>query len=165
MTFSPRPLTQLAKLGPFAIAMALLGLVTSGCEDKHIGRVCNLDLVDAGTTATGTNASIQGQAVECPTRICVLPADTNPMGSGTTGPLCSATCSSDSDCDGETTSDKASVQCKSGFTCVIATTVGDFCCEKLCVCKDFVDTTSGSNYNATPTACLPGPTQICQNVH
>jgi hypothetical protein len=47
---------------------------------------------------------------------------------------------------------------------MVATTVGDFCCERLCVCKDFVDTTR-MGYNATPEACLPGPTQICPNVH
>jgi len=160
MTFSPRPLSKLAQLAPFAFAIALLGLVTSGCEDKHIGRVCDLDTADAGTTTTGTSSTIQGQAVECPTRICLLPqmqTTTN------TGPLCTAGCGSDDDCsDGETTSDQNSRQCKKGFACTIATTVGAFCCEKMCVCKDFIDLTQ--DYHKVPTVCTPGMS-TCKNVH
>jgi hypothetical protein len=160
MTFSPRPLSKLAKLGPFAFAVALLGLVTGGCEDKHIGRVCSLDTADAGAPTTGTSSVLQGQAVECPTRICLLPAADQTTD---TGPLCTATCSSDSDCDGETTSNPMSAQCKTGFSCMVATTVGDFCCERLCVCKDFIDTTR-TGFNATPTVCMPGQS-MCKNVH
>jgi hypothetical protein len=163
MTFSPRPLSKLAQLSkaaPFAFAIALLGLVTSGCEDKHIGRVCSLDTADAGAPTTGTSSTIQGQAVECPSRICLLPQmqqQTN------TGPLCTATCSSDDDCsDGETTSDNNSPQCKHGFACIVATTVGSFCCEKMCVCKDFIDTTT--DFHKVPTVCTPGMS-TCQNVH
>ena len=167
MTFSLRPSAKIvtinASVASFAFAIAgviLLGLVASGCEDKHIGRVCSLDTPDAGTSGTGTSATLNGQAVECPSRICLLPADEkqNPP-----GPLCTAGCSSDDDCsDGETS--KNPVQCHSGFTCMVATTVGDFCCERLCVCKDFVDT-SIKGYNSTPAVCEPGTGSICKNVH
>jgi len=57
MTLSPRPLSTLAAIAPFALVVALVGLVSSGCEDKHIGRVCDLDVADAGTTSTGTSAT------------------------------------------------------------------------------------------------------------
>jgi hypothetical protein len=164
MMLSPRPLSKLANLAtlaPFAFAVALLGLVASGCEDKHIGRVCDLDTQDAGAPTTGTSSTIQGQAVECPSRICLLPAMEKTT---TTGPLCTATCSSDDDCsDGETTSDQTSRQCKSGFVCMVATTVGNFCCERMCVCKDFVDTTR-ADFKATPTVCMSGQS-MCKNVH
>lgn len=161
MTFSSRPLSKIAAAAPLALAIALVGLVLGGCEDKHIGRVCSLDTADAGTTSTGTVATLNGQAVECPTRICISPAADKTTN---TGPLCTAGCSSDDDCsDGETTSDQSSAQCKSGFTCMVATTVGDFCCERLCVCKDFIDTTR-AGYNATPKVCLPGQS-MCKNVH
>jgi hypothetical protein len=162
MAFSPRPLSKLATLAPLAIVLAVLGLVSSGCEDKHVGRVCSLDTPDAGNTGTATSATLNGQAVECPSRICLLPAgDLKPA---TTGPLCTASCSTDDDCsDGETSSSAASTQCKTGFTCMIATTVGNFCCEHLCVCKDFIDITR-TGYNATPTVCLPGQS-TCKNVH
>jgi hypothetical protein len=159
MTFSP-PLSKLAALGPFALAIALLGLVSSGCEDKHIGRVCELT-VDGGAQGTGTTATINGQAVECPTRICLKPAADKTTN---TTSLCTAGCSSDDDCsDGETTSNQASAQCKTGFACLVATTVGNFCCERMCVCKDFVDT-SLPGYNKTPTVCMPGQS-MCTNVH
>jgi hypothetical protein len=161
MTFSPRPLSKLAKLSSFAFAIAILGLVSSGCEDKHIGRVCDLDTADAGAPTTGTSSTIQGQAIECPTRICLLPAADKTTN---TGPLCTAGCTTDDDCsDGETTSDQSSRQCKSGFVCMVATTVGNFCCERMCVCKDFIDTTR-QGFNATPTVCQPGMSQ-CKNVH
>jgi hypothetical protein len=161
MTFSFRPRSN-ASVASFAFALAgvaLLGLVASGCEDKHIGRVCSLDAPDAGTSGTGTAALLNGSAVECPSRICLLPAgDKQPA----TGPLCTAGCSSDDDCDGETSSSNKA-QCHTGFTCMVATTVGDFCCERLCVCKDFVDTTI-KGYNATPASCVSGKSS-CKNVH
>jgi hypothetical protein len=165
MTLSSRPLSKIAFLkkgasvAPLALAIALL--VTSGCEDKHIGRVCSLDTADAGVSGTGTSATLNGQAVECPSRICLSPAAE--MNTNTTS-LCTATCSSDDDCsDGETSSDKTSNQCKTGFTCIVATTVGPFCCERMCVCKDFVDTTR-TGFNKTPVVCLPGQS-TCRNVH
>jgi hypothetical protein len=161
MTFSPRPRSNVAKLGQLALGIVLVGLVSVGCEDKHIGRVCSLDTAtDAGTT-TGTTATLNGQAIECPSRICLQPAAD--MAAMNTGPLCTATCSTDDDCsDGETSSDPKSAQCKTGFTCIVATTVGDFCCERFCACKDFIDTTR-TGYNKTPTVCMP-PT-MCKNVH
>jgi hypothetical protein len=163
MTFSFRPLSN-ASVASLAFAIAgvvLLGLVATGCEDNHIGRVCSLDAPDAGASGTGTSAILNGSAVECPSRICLLPAeDKVPM----TGPLCTAGCSSDDDCDGETSSSNK-LQCHSGFTCMVATTVGDFCCERLCVCKDFIDTTPRTPaYNATPASCVSGKSS-CKNVH
>jgi hypothetical protein len=165
MTFSSRPTAKIvsinASVASFALAIAgivLLGLVAGGCEDKHIGRVCSLDTMDAGTSGTGTVATLNGQAVECPSRICLLPAGDKQPG---IGPLCTAGCSSDDDCGGETSSNKD--QCHTGFVCLVATTVGDFCCEHLCVCKDFIDTTV-KGYNALPAVCKPGMT-MCKNVH
>jgi hypothetical protein len=170
MTFSPRPRSNVAKLttaGQFALAFVLVGLVSvsSGCEDKHIGRVCALDTApDAGTTATGSTATLNGQAIECPSRICLLPAASGGVNTMGTGPLCTATCSSDDDCsDGETTNSGTSAQCKTGFTCIVATTVGDFCCQRMCACKDFIDT-SVKDYNKTPTVCQPHMGGMCKNV-
>ncbi|HEY2730488.1 MAG TPA: hypothetical protein VGK52_11130 [Polyangia bacterium] len=163
MTFSSRPLCTLAAIAPLAFAIAVivgLGLVSSGCEDKHIGRVCNLDTAAATTSMSGTDATFNGQAVECPTRICVLPSMEG--GATTTTALCTAGCSSDDDCsDGETTSDPNGKQCKKGFACLIASTVGPFCCEHVCVCKDFVDTTQ-PGFNKTPDSCQPKHS-MCKN--
>jgi len=161
LSFRPRSNASVASFA-FAIAgLALLGLVATGCEDKHIGRVCSLDAPDAGASGTGSSAILNGSAVECPSRICLLPAEEK---AATTGPLCTAGCSSDDDCDGETSSSNKA-QCHSGFACIVATTVGDFCCERLCVCKDFIDTSPRTPpYNATPATCVSGKSS-CKNVH
>jgi hypothetical protein len=161
MTLSSRPLSKLVAAAPLAFAIAILGLAASGCEDKHIGRVCDLDTADAGAPTTGSSATLNGQAVECPSRICLLPAANMTTN---TGPLCTAGCSSDDDCsDGETSTDHTSRQCKTGFACLIATTVGNFCCERMCICKDFIDTTV-PGFNKTPTVCMAGQS-MCKNVH
>jgi hypothetical protein len=153
MTVSSRP-RLFSGFAPIALATAIAGLLaTTGCEDKHIGRACDLT-VDAGATGTGSSAIVNSEAVECPTRICLLPAADKTT---TVGPLCTADCSSDDDC-----SDGESTHCKTGFTCMRPTTVGDFCCRALCVCKDFLDVPKGGY--PLPTECKSG-TSTCKNVH
>ena len=44
----------------------------AGCEDKHIGRPCELG-ASAADAGTGSTAVITSPALECPSRICVLP--------------------------------------------------------------------------------------------
>lgn len=117
-----------------ALALGALGL-TSGCNDNHIGRPCELGVQADGGTMSST---VNSQALECPSRICLLPGTTggNP---GSTGPLCSAFCSSDDDCSpnegGENPPDGK--QCKHGFGCGWPTTVGPLCCQRMCICRDF----------------------------
>src|SRR5262245_56654262 len=50
-------------------ALASLVFVLAACEDKAIGRRCDVQ-ADAGIN----QAVFNGQALECPTRICVKPA-------------------------------------------------------------------------------------------
>jgi hypothetical protein len=69
-----------------------------------------------------------------------------------TGPLCTAPCASDADCaDGETDTTSGGPRCKHGFACAWPTTVGDFACQKLCVCRDFVAEPQGGF--TAPAAC------------
>ncbi|HVZ71508.1 MAG TPA: hypothetical protein VHJ20_03960 [Polyangia bacterium] len=161
MMVSSRP-RLVAQVASVAFVAVLVGLVASGCEDKHIGRACSLDVGGAGGSSAGTeSATINSQAVECPERICLQAAPQN--GPTNTGSLCSAECSSDDDCsDGQTSSDMSSMLCKGGFKCAIATTVGDFCCKKLCICKDFLNP---ADYNTTPPLCVSGSGGTCKNVH
>jgi hypothetical protein len=98
---------------------------------------------------TGNTATINSQAVECPSRICLSPAAEKNI--GTVKPLCTDGCSSDDDCEGETGA-KGSGLCTTGFICMVPTTVGDFCCRKLCVCKDLIET-QGVDYGKTPEVC------------
>jgi hypothetical protein len=146
------------------LAVSLLGatlaagvFVLTACEDKAIGRRCDLQ-ADAGAQQAGYN----GQALECPTRICVKPAYEQGVADKQTAPYCTAECSKDSDCDGETRDSKngADRRCTTGFMCGIAFEVGPLCCKKLCLCKDFIP-----KEGLPPrTSCDKGKGGTCQNL-
>ena len=159
MTFLPRRLPATR----FACALAVLALAalsTAGCENKHIGRPCSLAIMDdGGAPPGGTTSTINPEALECPSRICLLPPNQTNVSITQSGMgMCTDFCSSDDDCsDGE-----SSGGCTQGFACVVATTVGDFCCRQMCVCKDFIlDLQTARN---KPSACLPGSGNTCKNV-
>ncbi len=120
-------------LGAALAVFAALG--SSGCEDKAIGRPCDV-LADAGAEQAVYNA----QALECPSRICLKPIVEADNKNVDTGPYCSAECSKDSDCDGESRdgNNDSDHRCKSGFVCGVAFEIGPLCCKKLCLCKDFL---------------------------
>lgn len=151
------PIVQRLFLTLFVAGLAAVGV--SGCEDKAIGRVCELS-ADGGEN----QAVVNPQALECPTRICLRPArDVNKAETVDTTSLCSAECSKDSDCDGaenRNTSNARDRRCKSGFVCGVASVTGTFCCKKLCMCKDFLvipssglETPSVCNKQLNPGAC------------
>jgi hypothetical protein len=158
---------RLSLVGTLGLATVALG--NTGCEDKAIGRPCDV-LTDAGISQGVFNS----QALECPSRVCIKPiVQQNAQNYPTdppTGPLCSAPCSQDSDCEGMTGTpcsgkDKADLnaachrdtKCKSGFVCAIPFVKGAVCCQKLCVCKDFL-APSGL---PTPIACQGGAAATC----
>jgi hypothetical protein len=166
MTLAPRSRSLArASVAPLVLGALFAALASSGCEDKHIGRVCDLNVTDDGgaPTGTATTATINSEALECPSRICILPG--NEKNNMDTGALCTADCSSDDDCsDGETgpkgnTSDH---HCESGFACMTATVVGDLCCRRFCVCKDFVTEPQGGFQ--PPVVCQSGHGSTCKNV-
>ena len=89
----------------FALAVMVSALASgAGCEDKHIGRQCELKLRQ-------------------------------------TAPLAPT---------------------KKGFFCTWPTTVGPFCCQKMCVCRDFVGEPPGGS--KIPQACTSRAAGGCQNV-
>lgn len=148
------------------LALGALALGLVGCEDRHIGRPCLTNASDAGTSGDHV-AIISSPDLACPERLCLQPAIgtnvPNAAAVAAEGSFCTAACASDSDCSDADPSSR----CTSGFVCAVATTSGPFCCQKLCVCHDFVLEPAGGF--PTPTACLPsnggGPaTAICPNV-
>ena len=116
-------------------AVAFAALATFGCgRDNHVGRPC-----EVGTTplaaSSGQVVTLSAPALECPSRICLLPSGASAQSAGA---LCTAGCASDADCeDGETS------RCKNGFACMWPTTVGAFACQKMCACRDFVGEPTG----------------------
>jgi uncharacterized membrane protein YgcG len=144
-----------------AVVLALpLGL---GCEDKGLGRTCNL-----GQTIEPDQGAYSVSATDCPSRTCIKP----PIQPGIartldTAAYCSQTCNVDTDCQGQTRdrSDPNDKRCKSGFVCAIpfgaadnASGGGQLCCQKLCLCRDFFLTSVGA---ATPSSCKEGSGSTC----
>ena len=138
-------------------AVALFG--NTGCEDKAIGRPC--DVLTAATNAQGV---FNSEALECPSRICLKPVvqqGANMPDNPPTGPFCSASCSQDSDCDTDQsrdTSNPKDARCLHGFACGIAFVKGKLCCQKLCLCRDFLPSTGAP----TPIACQGGAAAKCE---
>jgi hypothetical protein len=149
--------SQASVLG--AAMLSLVLLTSAGCEDNAIGRSCDVSS-DAGLMQVVFN----GQALECPTRLCIKPSTATGVASNPhTAAYCTAECSKDSDCDGESRDKKnpRDFRCTSGFTCGIAFEVGPLCCKKVCVCKDFVPKTG----LVSPASCDKNRgASTCQNL-
>jgi hypothetical protein len=145
----------------FALALVFSGLGAACGPGQHVGRPCELGTMPP-EPSNGQIATASSPALECPSHICLLPgADTDPRSpaqrtaavSGT-GPLCTAGCESSEDCaDGETgdADNPADKRCRGGFVCMWPMTVGNFACQKLCVCTDFVTVPKGGFQK--PAAC------------
>ena len=154
----PSPLPSISPTArSFALlALALLMFALGGaCEDKHIGRTCELGVMPMGGSS-GSIATISSPALECPSRICLLPgAET--ANAQNTGPLCTAGCESNDDCqDGETgpKNNPDDHHCENGFVCMWPTLVGDFACQRFCVCRDFVVEPPGG-FKPPPAGACP----------
>jgi hypothetical protein len=140
-----RFLSQSVALFVVAGAMFALG---GACTDYHVGRPCELGTTPLGGS-TGSIATVSSPALECPSHICLLlgaekdPRSAAQMAAGVsgTGPLCTALCESNEDCeDGEKANENlaADKRCRGGFACAWPTAVGSFACQRMCVCTDFV---------------------------
>jgi hypothetical protein len=150
--------------GFFALLLVTLAVGNTSCEDKHIGRPCELSIDPDAGSGSAQVATID-VGLECPSRICLYPGAVNGV---TTTSLCTADCSSDDDCrDGETRnmSDPTDLRCIKGFSCMVPETVGPFCCRRMCVCKDFLGMIPTGGF-PTPGVCTSSPTNKanCQNI-
>jgi hypothetical protein len=59
--------------------------------------------------------------------------------------MCSKTCETTADCNNSSLSNRPTVDddqtaCATGFSCTVLQRLGQFCCERLCVCNDDLDT-------------------------
>lgn len=117
----------------FPLVVAVLG-----CGPSQVGRPCEVGTTPVGGSS-GQIVTVSSPALECPSRICLLPGQgDNPQG---TGALCTASCASDADCEDAESgrkNDPSDRRCENGFACMWPTTVGAFACQKMCVCRDFV---------------------------
>lgn len=75
--------------------------------------------------------------------------------------MCSKKCSKDADCQSAGITNQVVVDdtnCAQGFRCARIQTLGEFCCEKLCVCKDDLNTAIA---NEIETACANSEQDGC----
>lgn len=129
----------------------------AACSENPVGRRCFIG-VDAGNDS---QAIVASPALECQSRTCLhYPKDegVTPPGGAEYADMCTATCDSDDECDKVPES-----PCVSGFTCAIPVVVGPFCCQKMCICKDFLIVPEGGL--PVPEACIAGrPENTCANI-
>ena len=172
-----RPTITLAAAPPtptvarYQCAICASGVVGQGCNDDGAtaGSVARAPIFgapcDVGVSlGDGPGAvSVISPAPECASRVCLLPtADSLPIG---TGALCTTSCTTNADCAGgllRVANDPNDPHCKGGFVCATPTTVGDFCCQRMCACRDYVAEPAGGFQ--TPPACVPGAATACASV-
>ncbi len=131
-------------------AVLLLG---TACANEPVGRLCDL-----GGDSPASGEIVIASSLDCISRTCLrvpLTAELPPGSQFPAGPtgLCTAECETDDECEGVSGS-----PCTGGFTCAVATPVGNACCKKFCVCSDYGVLTA-------PAACDPDNTaNTCANL-
>jgi len=148
-------------------ALFVAAAVSAACEDKGLGRTCDIPLPPSSTQGV----YVAG-APDCPSRLCVKPAVQIGVSKDLdTGPYCTTLCDSDKDCNGQTrdSNNPNDKRCKKGYTCAITFGSGEvvqpdsgapqsLCCVKICLCKDFFSQAYGP---AVPDECKPGADASC----
>jgi hypothetical protein len=128
--------------------------LVAACNPNSIGRPC----------VNPNNQPVRGvqlasPALECPSRLCLIEppnaaaGDVTGLDGGTPRATCTSACAHDADCTPETTS-----RCAAGFVCAVASDVGPFRCQRLCVCRsDLVQDTNVDRDGGviTPPSCVP----------
>ena len=153
---SPTPLEARGarSRAPFALVIALWGWSRAAAKTSTSAASATWTSRTPAPSTTGTTATINSRPSSVrrgsassppPTRTPTRPRSAPPRARPTTTAPTA-----------RPRRDQASPQCKTGFTCMVATTVGKFCCERLCVCRDFIDTTR-TGFSAT----APGRADLC----
>jgi hypothetical protein len=155
---------RLLRVGKRALQTGLLALAVlsagSACEDKAVGRPCNLS-TDGSPPPTAAQAAYTQAATDCPSRLCVKPAVQPGISIDLdTSAYCTVKCSSDDDCNGQLRdpSNPLDTRCRKGFTCAPIFGQGALCCTKMCLCRDFVSASVGP---VIPDACKPDAGVSC----
>jgi hypothetical protein len=69
--------------------------------------------------------------------------------------MCSKTCDTNEDCNNSSLNNRPTVDddetaCELGFSCTVLQSLGQFCCQKLCVCNDDLDTLNNLEDDCEP---------------
>jgi hypothetical protein len=152
--------------------LVLSASLIAACNTNSIGRPC---VNPNGQAVMGIQFA--SPALECPSRICMIEPDrassgdlTQATDGGVFRAICTATCNSDSDCSPESNDYcKSSTGTPLGFVCAVATSVGPFCCKKVCMCRGDLDPMFNQDVDGgatLPSACDPARDNpiTCPNV-
>ena len=136
-----------------------VSILASGCEDKALGRPCDLPggwRCERGPGAPTTRTQRIAQATFAPNRPCSPAYRTiSPP-----GPYCTMACNSDNDCNGQTRdfTNANDTRCHEGLCLRNPFRLGKLCCQKLCLCRDFFSASVGP---AVPAVCQNNSGQTC----
>lgn len=159
--------------------MLLAAVATmAGCRSTDVGAPCNHGFQDPPQQPVVTYPALScndlmcvyNETVEVPADACGSDADCN---AGQTDQrfacaegqcelrddfvlsrsMCSMRCESDADCG----SGYEGTQCQTGFACARVQRLGEFCCEKLCVCRDDLGNTAELD-----RVCEAGDLECCE---
>ena len=144
-----------------SFGLVVMSVVALAACDNQVGRICDLGVDNPSMT----EAVMGSPSLDCQSKLCLkipvafgkeLPDDFRPLAANRG--MCTATCEEDDDCDKVPES-----PCVTGFTCGVPLVVGPFCCEKVCICKDYVILPEGGL--PTPAACNAAePANHCCNL-
>jgi hypothetical protein len=138
---------------------------TSGCPSGDVGAPCNhgeavpppTKLVTFPAVSCNDLICVYGEDDSAPAGSCSVDSDCNPDGRARfecvndkcslsfdyflERSMCSKRCDSNTDCEnsGVTAAKKPlaeKTRCQGGFECAVVQNLGQFCCQKLCVCSD-----------------------------
>lgn len=135
------------------------------CSTNPVGNVCVIEGFNVDPTETeieensNSEAIVSSPALDCTSRVCLFQPNEAGAAGGVNVPLCSDFCESASDCDRETSS-----PCETGFSCEVASTTGPLCCQRMCICNDFLFVPE-SGEREEPSACDPdNQANLCCNL-
>jgi hypothetical protein len=146
------------------------GLLLTGCPQGDVGAPCNHGSVEAPSSKLVTFPALScsdllcvyGEEKTIPAVGCNNDLDCNGAGGEEIfecvnsqcrlsleyvlqRSMCSKTCNTNDDCNNSSLSNRPTVDddetaCATGFSCTVLQRLGQFCCQKLCVCNDDLDT-------------------------
>ena len=154
----------------FASAFLLAGgMLLTACPQGDVGAPCNHGTVEAPSSKLVTfpalscsdllcvygeektvpqtgcgnddDCAVSGEAIfDCVNGSCKLSLDYVLERS-----MCSKTCETNDDCNNTSLNNRPAVDddetaCATGFSCTVLQRLGQFCCQRLCVCNDDLDT-------------------------
>ncbi len=146
------------------------GLLLTACPQGDVGAPCNHGTVEAPSSKLVTFPALScsdllcvyGEEKTVPETPCSADSDCNEIANEAIfecvnnscklsldyvleRSMCSKTCESDADCNNSSLSNRPAVDddetaCATGFSCTVLQSLGQFCCQRLCVCNDDLDT-------------------------